>query len=105
MAKHISKSKAESWTRRFQQQGKGAKSVKFSKEEVLALLNQQGCEGLRIYNAFADDNAQHPYTMFLVGTTADGSNLLPAQDGDLANDYQIWNDGMLCPPNCPDNDL
>lgn len=105
MDKKITKSKAKKWADRFSREGKGAKSVMFSKAEVLAVLNQDGCEGLRIYNAYNEDNKQTPYTMFLVGTKADGTNLLPNNEESISEDYSIWDDGRICPPDCPPNDL
>jgi len=105
MGKKISKTEAREWTKRFIQAGKGAKSVMFRKEDVLDLLNQPACEGIRIYNAYDPDNKQHPFTMFLVGTTANGTNLLPTNEAGINENYSIWDDGEFCPPICPPNDL
>jgi hypothetical protein len=105
MGKKISKNQARQWTSSYQQNGKGAKSVMFEKADLLALLNQPECEGLRIYNAIDVDNSEQPFTMFLVGTKADGTNLLPSSEEALNETYFIWDDGQLCPPFCPPNDL
>ena len=103
MSKKITKDKAKKWADKFRKDGKGASSVMFPKADVLDLLNQEGCEGIRIYNAKDEDT--NTYTMFLVGTTADGTNLLPATDFSTAEVYSIWDDGKTCPSICPINDL
>lgn len=104
MSKKITKDKAKKWKDKFQKDGKGATSVKFDKADVLALLGQEDCEGLRIYNAYDDEKGQ-PYTMFLVGTKADGTNLLPTSGTSTTEKYSIWDDGAVCPTTCPPNDL
>jgi hypothetical protein len=104
MSKKITKDKAKKWADKFKKDGKGARSVMFPKADLIELLNQDKCEGLRIYNAFDDEKSQ--YTMMLVGTTADGTNLLPDDKTVSATaTYFIWDDGQACPSYCPSNDL
>ena len=61
----------------------------FGKIALQAILNQQGCTGIRIYNARND--AGEP-NFVLVGVKSDGEDLT---DGSLA-EYS-----MGCPPFCP----
>lgn len=103
MSKKITKDKAKKWADKFKKDGKGARSVMFPKADLLELLSQNDCEGLRIYNAYDEEAGQYPYTMFLVGTKADGTNLLP--DASATTTYSIWDDGARCPDKCPPNDL
>ncbi len=103
MAKKISKSKAKKWADKFKRDGKGSRSVNFSSEDVKGILEQGGCKGLRIYNAYDEDTKK--FTMFLVGTDADGNNLLPTSLERTDEAYFIQNEGKPCPPQCPTNDL
>lgn len=107
MSKKISKTKAKKWVSKFKNEGgKGSKSAMFSKADVLAILGQPNCEGLRVYNGFDEEStASDKFTMFLVGTTADGTNLLPTSDTSTTEQYFIQDDAVPCPPNCPGNDL
>ncbi len=105
MAKKISKAKAKKWANKFKSQGNGASSAMFTKAAVMSILGQSGCEGLRIYNGYDEENPSFNYTMFLVGTTADGTNLLPVSDDSTTEQYSIEDDAQPCPPNCPPNDL
>ncbi|MFZ2905251.1 MAG: hypothetical protein WAZ98_03505 [Cyclobacteriaceae bacterium] len=101
----IKKDKAKKWVDSFKKDGKGAKSVMFKKDDVIKLLNQKDCEGLRIYNAHDSEDKKNPFTMFLVATKADGTNLLPDAGVASSAAYFVWDDGLKCPPDCPTNDL
>lgn len=103
MAKKISKSKAKKWADKFKREGKGSRSVNFTSEDVKAILEQGGCKGLRIYNAYNEDT--EAFTMFLVGTDSNGDNLLPTSLERTDEVYFIQNDGRPCPPYCPQKDL
>jgi hypothetical protein len=104
MSKKISKAKARKMANKFRKEGKGISSVNFIAEQFECLLREPNCAGIRVYNAYDEDKKE--FTMFLVGTDANGNNLLPAKDElEDADQYSIENDGKLCPPNCPDNDL
>jgi len=63
----------------------------FGKEAMEKILNQQGCVGIRIYNAVDDNNKG---TFVLVGVTAENNDIT---EGELAE----FSTG--CPPNCPLN--
>lgn len=58
---------------------------------VMALLNQQGCAGMRIYFAL---KSNHILTTVLVGTNNMGEDITT---GILLDDL------VSCPPNCPTN--
>jgi len=60
----------------------------FGQEAIKSILNQNGCVGIRIYNAI-DDNDRP--TFVLVGVTADNNDMT---GGELA-EFMIG-----CPPNC-----
>lgn len=60
----------------------------FGKTALSGLLAQDGCVGLRIYNAIKDDKPN----FVLVGVDKDGEDL---QDGDLLEF------ALPCPPLCP----
>jgi hypothetical protein len=86
-------------------------SMLFDKDIVLTLLNEKGCEGLRVYNALDDEGKEH---FILVGTDAKGNNLLPDSDDDTPlsmsrtasdNGAMLLDNGMPCPPFCPDDNL
>ncbi len=62
----------------------------FGKTALSAILNQQDCAGIRIYNALKENGDPN---FVLVGVTADGEDM---EDGIIA-EY-----GMGCPPSCPD---
>jgi hypothetical protein len=111
----ISKSKARKWVDNYKKKHGKEKnflsSMLFDKEVVLRLLSEKGCEGLRIYNALDDEGKEH---FILVGTDAKGNNLLPKEEDDDASlsmsrmadgGAMLLNDGMPCPPFCPDDNL
>jgi hypothetical protein len=104
MSKKISKAKAKKMADKFRKNGKGISSVNFTAEQFERLLREPNCAGIRVYNAYDEDKKE--FTMFLVGTDANGNNLLPAREElEDSDPYSIENDGKLCPPNCPPNDL
>jgi hypothetical protein len=104
MSKKISKARARKMADKFRKEGKGISSVNFTAEQFERLLKETNCAGIRVYNAYDEDKKE--FTMFLVGTDANGNNLLPVKDElEDADPYSIENDGIPCPPNCPDNDL
>ena len=101
MAKKINKATAKLWAKEFKGKGKGANSVMFPKAQVLELLSEPNCEGLRIYNAFDPSRQDYPFTMFLVGTDKEGKALLPSTEDRVDIDpYSIEDDGKTCPPSC-----
>lgn len=60
----------------------------FGKGAIQGILDQQGCVGLRIYNAIDDNNKR---TLVVVGVTVDNKDI---SDGELA-EFMIG-----CPPYC-----
>lgn len=104
MSKKISKAKARRMANKFRKDGKGISSVNFTTEQFERLLKEPHCAGIRVYNAYDEDKKE--FTMFLVGTDANGNNLLPSKEElEETDPYSIENEGVPCPPNCPDNDL
>lgn len=66
----------------------------FGKSAVQAILNQQGCVGIRVYNAKA---ASGTFNYVIVGVNSNGEDM---EDGNLAEH------GAGCPPFCaPDSKL
>ena len=63
----------------------------FGKSALQEILDQQGCVGLRIYNAKA---ASDSLNYVIVGVNSSGEDL---EDGKLAEH------GAGCPPYCPQN--
>lgn len=63
-------------------------AVYLNKNIILQILNQEGCVGLRSYNAI---NASQQQTLVMVGVDANGNDMV---NGIIA-DY-----GSLCPPHC-----
>jgi hypothetical protein len=61
----------------------------FGKDSLTKILDQQGCTGIRIYNAI---NAKGEPTFVLVGAKSDGEDIT---DGELAEFI------VGCPPFCP----
>jgi hypothetical protein len=107
MAKKLTKKQAKKLADKFKTKGNASSSCMFTKEAVMNIMNQPNCQGLRIYNGYDDDetNPQKKFTMFLVGTDANGTNLLPTGDESTTEQYSIEDDANPCPPSCPPNDL
>lgn len=104
MSKKISKAKARKMADKFKKNGKGVHSAMFAADQFETLLKQSNCKGIRVYNAY-DEDKKH-FTMFLVGTDANGNNLLPSSDDLIeGEEYSVENDSKTCPPDCPPNDL
>lgn len=66
-------------------------SETFSKESVIALLNQTGCKSLRIYYGKKNDDTIHA---ILVGVNEKEEDMI--QSADI-----ILEDAGRCPPFCP----
>lgn len=110
----ISKGKARKWVNNYKKKYEKDKnylsSVLFDKKIVMDMLNEARCEGLRVYNAMDDEGNLH---FVLVGTDANGNNLLPPGDEygaktvlDSTNgDPILIDEGARCPPTCPDDEL
>ncbi|GCC51143.1 hypothetical protein SanaruYs_13630 [Chryseotalea sanaruensis] len=110
----ISKLKARKWVNNYKKKhGKDKNflsSMLFDKHIVLKMLHEDKCEGLRIYNALDDEGKIH---FVLVGTDANGNNIMPpseeysARTIDESPDGEsiLINNGLPCPFACPDDDL
>lgn len=67
----------------------------FGRNKLLALLEQDDCQGLRIYfGAYRNSPAQQ--NLVIAGVDSKGNNI---KDKDL-----YLNRGWPCPPHCPDDD-
>lgn len=67
---------------------------RFDKQHVLDLLNQENCEGLRVY--YSMDESQN-FHMLLVGVDSEGEDIIDA------NEPLILDEGGKCPPYCSTN--
>jgi hypothetical protein len=65
----------------------------FSREQVQVLLDQPGCESLRVYYGIDEDLKVHA---ILVGADAEGNDILPGGDGEY-----IVERAIRCPVECP----
>lgn len=110
----ISKSKARKWVNNYKKKHEKDKnfmsSMLFDKHIVLKMLKEDRCKGLRIYNALDEEGKLH---FVLVGTDAEGKNILPKSDEYMAKTVEeveggdpiMVNDGLPCPTECPPDDL
>ena len=64
-------------------------SCEVDKTQLIAMLNQEDCQGLRIYFAL---NEEERLTTVLVGSDSSGSDMVTGL---------IVNQPSLCPPKCP----
>jgi hypothetical protein len=76
-------------------------SETFAVGDVQALLNQSGCQGLRIYYGMKEDLTIHA---ILVGTDESGNDLVGNNRSDGDGDL-IIEEGKRCPPQCPDDSI
>lgn len=73
----------------------------FGSEAFQALLAQPGCAGIRVYLGRHEDGA---INMVLVGTDAEGRDLVPGNPGLGENDGgETMQDGYPCPIYCDDS--
>lgn len=106
----ISKAKARKWVDNYKKKHSKDEnflsSMLFDKKIVMSMLNEDKCEGLRVYNALDDEGKIH---FVLVGADAKGNNILPTGDEYMAKtidegdggDPILINDGDPCPDDCP----
>jgi hypothetical protein len=108
MAYDISLAEASVKTQQFQSIYSGnTKALSFPKNELLELLAQPNCTGVRIYFGLNDPARPKDLTVVIVGVRDNGSgDFLQAVDL-AAPGNKIKNSGNPCPPNCtvPSNDL
>lgn len=112
----ISKGTARKWVNNYKEKHEQDKnylcSMLFNKQIVLSLLNERGCESLRVYNALDEEGKEH---FILVGVDASGKNILPETDEYTGNTADVdanggaflVNNGSPCPglPGCPPSGL
>lgn len=76
-------------------------SETFNVTDVLSLLNQPGCFGLRIYYGMKNDLKVHA---ILVGVDETGKDILPNDvQMQLDEDVLLLEEGKRCPPLCPED--
>jgi len=75
-----------------------AKAISFPRNEILDILSQPNCTGIRIYFALNDSTKPEDITVVIVGVT-DSGNFQQATDI-AANGSKIKNSGNPCPPYC-----
>ena len=91
MAEFITVKEAVKLTHAFQESEFGNSqtiSAIFEKEIILQILNQEGCEGIKIYNALNEENK---ITFVLVGYNKDFNDM---------TDGYIADKAAICPEQC-----
>ena len=91
MSEFISLDDAKSMTHRYQDSVPEGTTIscEVDKSQLIAMLNQEDCQGLRIYFAL---NEEERLTTVLVGSDSSGSDMVTGL---------IVNQPSLCPPKCP----
>jgi hypothetical protein len=91
MSEFISLDDAKSMTHRYQDSVPEGTTIscEVDKSQLIAMLNQEDCQGLRIYFAL---NEEERLTTVLVGSDGSGSDMVTGL---------IVNQPRLCPPKCP----
>lgn len=83
----ITLEEATRWTTKFRKlHSQETQAMYFDQSVYNALLEQNGVDGIRIYNAINEDNKQ---VLVLAGATASGDVL-----------GKVFDKGVFCPPNC-----
>lgn len=83
---------AKKWTANYRESGSGkTKAHLFGSETIKKLLDQEGCEAMRIYYALDDKGEQQ---LILVGTDVKGNDMTKGLILDMS---------VPCPPDCPDD--
>ena len=83
------------------------KALSFPKSEIVEILNQANCTGIRIYFALNDPARPKDITVVICGVkdvvSAGTTNIVDI----VAAGSKIKNSGIACPPNCttPSNEL
>lgn len=91
MSEFISLDDAKSMTHRYQDSVPEGTTIscEVDKTQLIAMLNQEDCQGLRIYFAL---NEEERLTTVLVGSDSSGSDMVTGLIIDRMNP---------CPPTCP----
>lgn len=91
--------KAARWTKRYRDENpKEVKGHFYGCDKLYALLQENGCKGIRIYYAIDDDGNKK---LVLAGAKSDRNNILPSTDGKGDGDDFLLDDGLGCPDYCP----
>ena len=86
----IDKEIASAWTKNYRQANPdGLHGHFFGREKLLALLEQEGCVGVRFYYGL-DNGVQQ---LLAVGTDSE-------QNDQLDGDFKVLDDSRPCPPVC-----
>lgn len=100
--KPISLGTAKQWTKNWQGKNPPSeqtpKAIFFGKDNIQALLNEEGSMGIRIYYAQDDNGNNH---LVLVAAKENEGNILPDGDELESGGGTIIDDGKKCPPDCP----
>ena len=94
MSQTISLNDAKTMTHAWQDSTYGSsskKAVKFDADDVQSILDEDGCEDMRVYFAL---NGDDDLTAVLVGVDSNNSDLTSGPIIDF---------GTICPPNCDPN--
>ena len=101
--KKIPKKEAIEMVKKFKASNpKSTKSVLYDASLIQELLNIPGCVSVRIHLA---ENAKDTTTFVLVAVDKDGNAILPAEGATAAQAAFILDEGLPCPPVCPDGVL
>lgn len=76
-----------------------AKGGAFPKDEVIQILSQAGCVGLRYYFALDNTTAPNALHVVLCGIDANGDMLTITVNG-VTTDAKLKDAAIICPPNC-----
>jgi hypothetical protein len=83
------------------------KALCFPRNEILELLSQPNCNGIRIYFGLSDPSKPKDLTVILVGVREETSAGTTAYVDITGAGTKLKNSGMPCPPECtvPANEL
>lgn len=80
---------------------KAVKGGKLPNNEVMEILSEPGCVGLRYYFALDSTSDIQAIQIVLVGVDQYGNDIVPAApDGHINPNAKLKNGAWVCPPNC-----
>ncbi len=77
-------------------------SETFDKDLIVSILNQKGCVEMRAYFGMKDDKS---VCLIFVGVDENGVDIVGLADENEHPIDIIVEDGLRCPPYCPENPL
>jgi hypothetical protein len=106
----VSREMARKWIKNYQDfqsartSGRiGAKAHFFGKDNILKLLDLEGCMGVRIYYSEDENGDLKP---LMVATNSEMQDILPTDNKSISEDGpMILDESMPCPPYCPDTEI